>query len=90
MVMIEFKEAAVDKVFNLLEESFEHNKNQKMILCELYDVLEDAMKDHGDEDEISKGIMGLRGSRSGYRSSMRGGYKRGMHDDYREDNRYAY
>ena len=90
MVMIEFKEAAVDKVFNLLEESFEHNKNQKMILCELYDVLEDAMKDHGDEDEISKGIIGLRGSRSGYRSSMRGGYKRGMRYDYREDNRYAY
>lgn len=89
MVMIEFKEAAIDKVFGLLEESFEHNKNQKMVLCELYDVLEDAMKEHDNEDEISKGIMGLRGSRSSYRS-MRGGYRRGMHDDYREDNRYAY
>ena len=81
MVMIEFKEAAIDKVFGLLEESFEHNKNQKMVLCELYDVLEDAMKQHDNEDEISKGIMGLRRSRSNYKRGMR---------DYHDDNRYAY
>ena len=89
--MIEFKEAAIDKVFDLLDESFEHNKNQKMVLCELEDVLREAMKERDDEeDEMSKGIMGLRKSRGGYRSSMRGGYRRGMRDDYREENRYAY
>lgn len=87
MVMIEFKEAAIDRVFGLLEESFEHNKNQKMVLCELEDVLRDAMKEQDNEEGS---MMGLRsGYRSGYRSSMRGGYRRGMRD-YRDENRYAY
>ena len=81
MVMIEFKEAAIDKVFGLLEESFEHNKNQKMVLCELYDVLENAMKEHDGDDEISKNLMGLRRSKSSYKRGMR---------EYHEDNRYAY
>lgn len=86
MVMIEFKEAAIDRVFGLLEESYEHNKEQKMVLCELEDVLRDAMKEH-DEDGS---MMGLRSNyRSGYRSSMRSGYRRGMRD-YRDENRYAY
>lgn len=85
MVMIEFKEAAIDRVFGLLEESYEHNKEQKMVLCELEDVLRDAMKEH-DEDGS---MMGLRSNKSGYRSSMRSGYRRGMRD-YRDENRYAY
>ena len=90
MVMIEFKEAAIDRVFGLLEESFEHNKNQKMVLCELEDVLRDAMKEHEEDDDINKGIMGLRRSRGGYRSSMHEyGYKRGMRDHY-DEGRYAY
>lgn len=82
MVMIEFKEAAIDRVFGLLEESLESNKRTKMSLCELEDVLHDAMKEDDEE-----GHMGLR--RSGYRSSMRYGYRRGMRD-YRDENRYAY
>ena len=81
MVMIEFKEAAVDKVFDLLEESFESNKRTKTALCELYDVLHDAVKEHDEDDEVSKGIMGLRRSRSNYRRGMR---------EYHDDNRYAY
>lgn len=86
MVMIEFKEAAIDRVFGLLEESIENNKTQKMTLCELEDVLHDAIKDSGEDS-----MMGLRsGYRSGYRSSMRGyGYRRGMRD-YHDENRYAY
>ena len=84
--MIEFKEAAIDRVFGLLEESYEHNKEQKMVLCELEDVLRDAMKEH-DEDSS---MMGLRSNyRSGYRSSAHYGYRRGMRD-YRDENRYAY
>lgn len=57
-----------------------------MVLCELEDVLRDAMKEHTEDSSM----MGLRSNyKSGYHSSMRYGYRRGMRD-YRDENRYAY
>ena len=92
--MIEFKEAAMDRVFELLEESMKSHKHTKMTLCELEDVLYDAIKEsegYEPDEEESGSIMGLRRSRSGMRDDMHEyGYRRGMRMRGYRSGRYAY
>ena len=95
MVMIEFKEAALDRAFELLEESKKSTKHTKLALCELEDVLCDALKEDEDYydpyDEESESMIGLRRSRSGMRDDMHEyGYRRGMRMRRNRMGRYAY
>lgn len=54
MMIIEMREAAYDKAFELLDEAKEHSKEQKLVLCKLEDALYEcyeASKDAHDEED---------------------------------------
>lgn len=94
MVMIEFKEAAMDRIFDLLEESHKSNKHTKLTLCELEDALCDVLKeseDYDSEDDETESMIGLRRSKSGMHDDMHEyGYRRGMRMRRNRMGRYAY
>lgn len=50
MLLIELREAAYDKAFNLLDEVKENNKENKMIICALEDVLYDCYESSKDDE----------------------------------------
>lgn len=86
MILIEMREAAYDKAFELLDKVKEHGKAVKMTLCALEDQLwecyesskdeEDYEFEDRDEFEIPSGEeseMNYRTMRRGYRGNM--GYR---------------
>lgn len=75
MVIIEMREAAFDKAFELLDEVKELGKQKKMVLCELEDTLYECYESSKDEEEPAAGESELE---LGYR-------KRGGMRNYRED-----
>jgi len=95
MMIIEMREAAIDKAFEKLEEVKHHAKNTKLTLCELEDAMYDcyeAVKEQGDEeyedredfeipseDEDEELELAYRGS--GSRSGMRRAMRMRYHDD---------
>lgn len=75
MVIVEFKDAAYDKAFELLDEAKHYTKKTKMTLCALEDAVSEcyeASKDdeHDEEDGYSEEETEL-GLRRGRRSGMR-------------------
>ena len=83
MVVIEMREAAYEKVFDLLEEVKDLGKKKKLVLCELEDAIyecyeaskgeeyeaseEDQYEEDEDTDINFRRLRGMRGMR-GYRS----------------------
>lgn len=51
MVMIEMREAAQDKAFDLLDEAKDLDRQRKMVMCELEDTLYDCFEDVKDGDD---------------------------------------
>lgn len=51
MVMIEMREAAQDKAFELLDEIKDLGRQKKMALCELEDTLYDCFESESEESE---------------------------------------
>lgn len=50
MMVIETREAAQEKAFDLIDEAKDLDRQKKMILCELEDTLYDCFEDVKDED----------------------------------------
>ena len=69
MVMIEMREAARERVFDLIEEAKELGHEKKMVLCELEDTLYDCFE--GEDKEESK-----EDSDEGTDLGFKGGYNR--------------
>jgi len=72
MVMIEMREAAREKAFDLVEELHELGHEKKMVLCELEDTLYDCFEESkGDEEPSDEGTdLGFK-SRYNRRYAMR-------------------
>lgn len=101
--MIEFREAAYDKIMELLDESFTHNKKTKLALCELESAICDVFeKEHEEEEEHYEDhedyseepeeseMSYRRRSRVGMRSASRAFGRRRMHMRRDRLGRYAY
>lgn len=74
MMVIEMREAAQDKAFELLDEMKDLGRQKKMVMCELEDTLYDCFesdKDEEDSEESEEGKdLGFK-SRYGQRYAMR-------------------
>lgn len=93
-MLIEFKEAAYSKAFELLDEAKEHSKETKMVLCALEDALYecyDASKEESDSYDSEEDYGDFEGSevnyRRGRRSAMR--YRNNGEYDHRMNSRSA-
>lgn len=51
MMVIEMREAAQDKAFELIDEMKDLGRQKKMVMCELEDTLYDCFEGSEDEDE---------------------------------------
>ena len=51
MVMIEMREAAQEKAFELIDEANDLRHQQKMVMCELEDALYDCFEDSKENEE---------------------------------------
>lgn len=87
MVMIEMREAAQEKAFDLVDELHELGHQKKMILCELEDALYDCFETPKDEEENEESEEGKDlGFKGSYRHAMRN-----FNDDEKDmDMRRAY
>lgn len=85
-MVIEMRDDAYNKAFELLDEALHHNKETKMVLCALEDAMYDCydverQDENGYNDEQEEYTEGDVNFRSGMRSSGRrmryneGGYK---------------
>lgn len=67
MVVIEMREAAQERAFELVDELHELGHQKKMILCELEDTLYDCFetpKDDEDKEDTDEGTdLGFKGAR---------------------------
>lgn len=54
MVVIEMREAAQQKAFDLIDEAMELGREKKMVLCELEDTLYDCFEDAKDDEDYSE------------------------------------
>ena len=92
MVVIEMREAAYDKVFELLEEVKDLGKEKKMTICKLEDAIWDcyeASKDKDDEYDTHDSESEKTVSEMDYR--RRRGMRHGSYEDYEDDDRmYGY
>ena len=92
MVMIEMREAAKERAFDLVEEGHELGHEMKMVLCELEDTLYDCFEDDEAEDKEREGSdegtdLGFKNKRArnyGMRNFEDGDYDKDM------DTRRAY
>ena len=50
MILVEYRESAYNKAFDLLEKAKESNKMTKLALCDLYDCLQDCYESEMSED----------------------------------------
>ena len=68
MVMIEMREAAQERAFDLLDEIEDLGRQKKMVLCELEDTLYECFDDSKDSEESEKTDEGtdLGFKKSGY------------------------
>lgn len=102
MILIEFREAALNRAFDELEEAKANMKNAKMALCNVEDALCDLQESHDKESEgeyteadpyFDTTVSGndievnYRGRR-GMRMRSQGGMRRGMRMRYSD--RYTY
>lgn len=85
MMVIEMRDSAYDKAFELLDEALHHNKETKMVLCALedamYDCYETESKDEGEYDDENVGDENEVNFRR--RSSMSRGMRYRGDGDYR-------
>ena len=51
MVVVEFKDAARERAFELVDEIKELNREKRMVVCELEDTLYDCFEDLKEEDK---------------------------------------
>ena len=58
MMVIEMREAAQDKAFELLDELHDLGHQKKMVLCELEDTLYDCFEDSKEEESEEKSDEG--------------------------------
>ncbi len=99
MMIIEFRQAAYNKAFDLIDLVKDYYKKGKMTLCALEDALEEcyeaSMESEEDEelevpaeekDEDFEMNYRSRGSRSAMRRNMRMRYRDGMHSNMRMRN----
>lgn len=83
MVMIELRDSAYDKAFELLEDAKHSAKNTKLTLCELEDAMYEcyeASKEEQEDYEREESDIDFRGRR-GYRHDEH----YGMHEDEDDD-----
>lgn len=59
MMVIEMREAAQEKAFDLVEELHELGHEKKMVLCELEDTLYDCFENSKDDKEDEKSEEGM-------------------------------
>lgn len=58
MIVIEMREAAREKAFDLIDEANDLRHQQKLIMCELEDTLYDCFDDDSEEEESEKSDEG--------------------------------
>ena len=54
MMVIEMREAAKEKAFDLIDEANDLRHQQKLVMCELEDTLYDCFEDEEDDKELEK------------------------------------
>lgn len=93
-MLIEFREAAYDKAFRLLDEVKERNKENKMVLCALEDAMYDCYEaSHNSEEEYEdREDFEIPSEEDGddeleinYRGGSRGAMRRNMRMRYRDN-----
>lgn len=80
MMVIEMRDDAYNKAFELLDEALHHNKETKMVLC----ALEDAMYDCYDVERNNEDYDGSQeeyNSEAGFRKGMRSSSRRMRYND---------
>lgn len=91
MVVIEMRDAAYDKAFELLEEAKHSTKKTKLTLCELedamYDCYEASKEEHESYEDEEYPELDFRG-RKGYRHDEHYGVHEEDEDDKDMDMRY--
>jgi hypothetical protein len=80
MVMIETRDAAREKAYDLVEEGHELGHEMKMVLCELEDTLYDCFEEDKEETEKSS-----EGTDLGFKSKYNRHYAMRNFDDGDED-----
>lgn len=90
MMIVEFRDAAYSRAFELIDEMKDLGKQKKMVLCELEDAIYDCYdssrndsEEYDDEYDDEKSDMNLRRGAGYRRSTMRRGYRHDEED--RED-----
>lgn len=69
MVILEMREAAQEKAFELLDELHELGHQKKMVMCELEDTLYDCFEDSKESEENEEGLdLGFKSKSRGYRN----------------------
>lgn len=101
MMIIEFRQAAYNKAFDLLESVKDYYKKGKMTLCALEDALEEcyeASMESEEDDELEVPAedkdedieVNYRGRRPAMRRNTRMRYRDGMHSNMRMRNSSRY
>lgn len=82
MVMIEMREAAQDKAFELIDEMKDLGRQKKMIMCELEDTLYDCFEGSKDEEESHEDETTDEGTDLGFKKGYNRHYAmRNFNDD---------
>lgn len=87
MMVIEMREAAREKAFDLVEELHELGHEKKMVLCELEDTLYDCFEDSKDDKEDEKSEEG---TDLGFKSKYNRHYAMRNFNDEDEDKYHSY
>lgn len=88
MVMIEMREAAQDKVLDLIDESKDLRHQQKIVMCELEDAIYDCFEDMKDGEKHEEGEEGKDlGFKRGYNRHYA---MRNFEDDDEKDMHHSY
>ena len=87
MMVIEMREAAREKAFDLVEELHELGHEKKMVLCELEDTLYDCFEDSKDDKEDEKSEEG---TDLGFKSKYNRHYAMRNFNDEDEDTHHSY
>lgn len=87
MMVIEMREAAKDKAFDLLDEIKDLGRQKKMALCELEDTLYDCFESSSEDDyeDTEKYEPGYSDMRMRRRANMRYNRHYAMRDDAMDD-----
>lgn len=87
MIVIEMRQAAKDKAFDLLDEIKDLGRQKKMALCELEETLYDCFEssESEEDEEYESDYTPSEDVEYRRRKSYRYGNRRSMHDDVHDD-----